>query len=261
MATNISYFPALQIFPWLYRKQESSLLLQSKTRFKHISLRLMKLILNQKKLCTLRWRQCWILLPKENSSCSALTCPGVRSQTNLSLDACCFLSRANVYLGVCRDDPRAQSSPRDCQRVAAPRVGPSLTGEVFLRLSSTSCTSTDWVRIRLCRRTIALQPNEPRRPLWSSHQRSALMPPPCPLQSTRWYLIWHDACQGRSKLGKLLNPSEMIKWACAAAVLYVMGLRHFWPCTGSPCRYSFNVKQHIFRCCCLYLHLQSCSSY
>lgn len=43
MATNITYFPALQIFPWLYRKQESSLLLQSKTRFKHISLRLTKL--------------------------------------------------------------------------------------------------------------------------------------------------------------------------------------------------------------------------
>lgn len=69
--------------------------------------------------------------------------------------------------------------------------------------------------------------------------------PSVPAQSSRWYLNWHNTCQGKSGLGKMLTPSEIISWGCAGAVLCVTGLGQFLPCTESLRSSSSDVKHHI----------------
>lgn len=66
-----------------------------------------------------------------------------------------------------------------------------------------------------------------------------------PAQSSRWFLNWHSTSQGKSGLGKMLTPSEIISWGYVGAVLWVTDLWQFLPCTESPCNSSSDVKHHI----------------
>lgn len=196
MATDISCFPAQQIVPCLYRNQDSSLLLWIKTCFKHISFRLTKPAHQS-------WARkgCFLCAESNAEFCSqgrtdpAVPWPALAREAGPAFP----LTRAASWAGLSFIWVGAEMThmPQGCPRVA-PRVGRRGAPQVELHVPH-------WHRLGQDQA--------------GSHQLSALILPPCQLQGARSYLVWHGACQGKSNLGKMLNPiwnyQMSLCWCCA----------------------------------------------